>query len=45
VIAKVGQEVVKAAAGFCEHKLAVGAVIFGFDGAIRYDSTKMAGER
>jgi cobalt-precorrin-5B (C1)-methyltransferase len=45
VIDRVGDEMVKAAAGFCEHKAAVGAVIFGFDGAVRYDSTEKAGER
>lgn len=45
VIARVGDEMVKAAAGFCDHKAVVGAVIFGFDGVVRYDATQTAGER
>ena len=44
VIARVGREVVKAAAAFCKHEAAVGAVIFGFDGAVRYTSLNTADE-
>ncbi|MEJ2155901.1 MAG: cobalt-precorrin-5B (C(1))-methyltransferase CbiD [Desulfobacteraceae bacterium] len=45
VIAKVGEEVVKAAEGFCQHSVAVRAVIFGFDGTVKYDAGRTAGER
>ncbi len=38
LIAKVGREVVRAAAGFGKERVAVRAIIFGFDGKVRYDS-------
>jgi cobalt-precorrin-5B (C1)-methyltransferase len=43
LIAKVGREVVRSAAKFATGKVAVGAVIFGFDGSVRFDSA--IGER
>ena len=38
VIGKVGREIVKAATAFGGNTMAVGVVIFGFDGTIRYRS-------
>lgn len=38
LIAKVGREAVRSAVGFSAGKVAVGALIFGFDGSVRFDS-------
>ena len=38
LVAKVGREIVKVAAGFGNHRLDVRTVIFGFDGKVKFDS-------